>query len=164
MNINTNVTNIISKVAITQPHFIFLFIIIIMIATIFSQRMFNITNQYSMLIITLFLVMIIFPVIMSTVFHQLNINDASGHIENFNVIFNSPSSKNCIAIICLLFYIMFVYELPMYDNNAPHSIIDKLTFGHNKYFSNRTVGILAIIAVSLFTCFTVMVTTREIQS
>jgi len=51
--------------------------------------------------------------------------------------------------------------LPVYDNNDPHAITNKLMFGYNGILSNRTFGLIIIFGVCISTGYMIYSTTRE---
>jgi hypothetical protein len=131
---------------------------------LFSQRMLGIETSYYSIPITLFFILMLTVIITSTILDVLKIEDSAGHIDRFNNIFNSPGSRNFLAIISFLLFVIFVYEVPEYNNSQPHHLIDKIFFGHNNFISNRLVGILLVVIFGLFTGYTVYVTTRDIST
>jgi hypothetical protein len=146
-----NISNITGKLATTKPHYTLFFLIFLILFFIFSERLIGLSN-YASVIILLF----IFALIISLIFF-----DAYGKYEIYNDIFNSTAGKNFFAIFLLVFFIIFVYELPMYDSDKPHDIINKLTFGHNKLISNRFVGISIIFSLSMLTAYSIYKTSRD---
>lgn len=150
-----------SNEAVTKPYYTLIIIVVLMFAMIFIQRMFNMyTDKYS-IITTCFMIFVISLFIISTILNTLKINDAGGHINRFNNIFNSTGSRNFLIVISLLMYVIFIYETPTYDSNLPHHLLDKAMLGHNAYISNRMVGIFLIVFFGLVTAYTVYVTTRD---
>lgn len=156
----TVLTNFASEQATSKPQYVLILITIVIITLIYSQRLFNINNPHYNTLISCFLMAIMSIIILSTFLNVLKITD-SQHVNNFNEIFNSPGSRNYFAVFVLLLFIMFVYELPVYDNNNPHVLIDKLTFGHNKFISNKLLGLLLIISFCITTGYVIHSTTRE---
>lgn len=156
-----SIANIESTSAITKPHYTLFILVILIFLILFSQRMLGLDTGYYHIPVTLFFLLMISIIITSTILQTLKIDDSTGHIKTFNNIFNSPSSRNFLAIITFLFFVMFVYEIPEYDNSQPHPLVDKILFGHNNFLANRTVGVFLIIIFGLFTGYTVYVTTRD---
>jgi hypothetical protein len=156
-----NIANLQSNTAITKPYYTLFILVVMMFCILFSQRMLGIDSSYYSIPITLCFIIIFGIIITSTLLHVLKIKDENNYIENFNDTFNSPGSRNFLAIIAFVFFIMFVYEIPDYDNNRPHGLIDKITFGYNNLISNRFVGIILIIIISIFNGYAIYLTTRD---
>lgn len=156
-----NIANMKSSAAVTQPHYTLFLIVIFIFFILFSQRMFGIESSYYNIPVTLFFILMLAVIIASTLLQVLKIEDSDGHIKRFNNIFNSPGSRNFLAIISFLLFVIFVYEIPEYDNSQPHHITDKIFMGHNNFLSNRMVGALLIIIFGLFTGYSIYVTTRD---
>lgn len=156
-----NITQLMSKEAITKPYYTLIAIIILMFIMIFTQRIFNMNKYNYSIITTCVMILIVSLFIISTILNTLHINDTNYHIERYNNIFNSSGSRNFLVVISLIFSIIFIYETPQYGNNLPHKIVDDVTFGNNKYISNRMVGIWLIVFFGLVTGYTVFVTTRD---
>ena len=161
MGLGTVISNFASEQARSKPQWILIVIVIAMVLLIYSQRLLGIANPYYSTYVACFLLLIVSIILLSTFLSVLNITD-NVHVDNFNYIFNSPGSKNFFAVFLLLLFVMFVYEIPMYDNNNPHAIMDKLLFGYNSVFSNRLIGILLIFGFGISTAYMIHSTTREI--
>jgi hypothetical protein len=144
----------------SKPQRILIFIVIAVVFLLYSQRLFNITNQYYSTGVAVLIIAIASIIMLSTFLHILNITD-NANVSNFNNVFNSPGSRSFFAIIVLVLFIMFLYEVPIYSNNDPHLASDKLMFGHNSIFSNRTVGMILLFTFTIVTGYTVYSTTRE---
>lgn len=156
-----NIALLASNEAVTKPYYTLIIIVILMFAMIFIQRMFNMyTYKYSIMT-TCFMIFAVSLFIISTILSTLKIDDAGGHIQRFNNIFNSTGSRSFLIVISLMMYVIFVYETPTYDSNLPHHLLDTVLLGHNKYISNRMVGIFLIVLFGLITAYTVYVTTRD---
>ena len=160
MGLGTIISNYAGDQAKTKPHRIFILILIVIILLLYSQRIFGITNPYYNTYVACGLILIASLIILSTFLSILHTTD-NEHISNFNNIFNSPSSKNFFAVFLLIIFIMFIYEIPMYDNNNPHSVMDKLLFGYNGVFSNRLIGVILIFGFGISTAYMIHSTTRD---
>lgn len=156
-----SVLNITSKFATNKPQYILISIVLAMIFIIFSKRLFQIEWKYFPIIITTGILFLMSIIIISTVLHTLQISDSYGYIDSFYNVFSSPSGRNFFAIIMLLFFVIYLYELPQYDNNDPHKVLNTIMLGNNTFISNRTMGILLIFGFGIFIAYTVMLTTRE---
>lgn len=161
MSLVTGLSNYASEQARTKPQRILILIVAAIIFLLYSQRLFNITNQYYSTGVAIFIIAIVSIIMLSTFLNILNITD-NEYVKNFNSIFNSPGSRSFFAVLILVLFIMFLYELPIYDNNDPNYMSDKLMFGYNKYFSNRTVGLLLMFSFTIVTGYIIHSTTREI--
>jgi len=75
--------------------------------------------------------------------------------------FNSPGSRNFIAVVALLLFVMFIYEVPEYGTSDPYHSLDVVLMGHNGILSNRTAGIILIFVFGIFTAYTIYATTHE---
>ena len=122
--------------------------------------MFNTDPDYTLLSVSICLVVIIAIIIASTFTDVLK----EGHrkrasADTFAYLFNSPGAKNFIGIMALVLFVIFVYEVPEYDNNKPHDITDKITFGNNGLVSNRSAGVLLVFVFALFGGYTIYSTT-----
>ena len=158
-----SVLNATSKFAKNQSQYILIAIVLAMILIIYSKRLFQIKWEYFSIVVTSVMLLLMSLIIISTFLHVLQISDSYGYIDSFNHVFNSPSSVNFFAIIMLLLFVIYLYELPQYDNNNRHAILDTVTLGHNSYISNRTMGIGLIFGFAIFTAYTVMLTTRSMS-
>ena len=158
----SNIANLQTSAAVTQPHYTLFLIVIMIFFILFSQRLFSVGNTNYDIFVTIFLLVTISVVIISTIFEVLNIDDKGGHIKRFNNIFNSPGSRNFLAVISFLMFVIFIYETPEYDNNLQHHITDKIFFGYNNYLSNRMVGVLLLMIFGMFTGYTIYSTTRGV--
>lgn len=156
-----NILNITSKFAINRPQYILIGIILAIIFIIYCRRLFQIKQKYFPIGMVSLALVLISVVILSTFLHVLHVKDSYGYIESFSFVFNSSGGVNFFAIILLLFFIIYIYEFPKYDNNNPNGLLDKIMLGHNNYISNRTSGIMMIFVFGIFTAYTVMLTTNE---
>lgn len=66
-----------------------------------------------------------------------------------------PSYKNVLLVL----FIVYMCEYPEYGNSDPYSKLEIL--GNYNFLSNRTVGIIFIFTVTLFTAYMIMITTNE---
>jgi hypothetical protein len=146
-----NLSNMTSKYATTKPHYTLIALVFLIIFLIFAERFINLNNLVSVIVLLL-----IFSIIIGFIFL-----DAHGQYEEINKIFNSSGGKNFVALFLLVFFIIFIYEYGVYGNNDRYALLDKLTFGHNKYVSNRFVGITAIFLFATVTAYTIYTTTRD---
>lgn len=164
-----SLSNLVNKTK--QPHYFTLMMFAIIFLVIYSGRIFGFNNKDSNIsslssseskfhLITGSIIMVILVgIIIITIANPLN---AGGKIiKNFDSILNSTSSKNIITLFSLIFFVIFVYEVAEFDNNNPHGITDKLLMGNNNFLSNRSAGILLIIVFSLFTGYTISVTSSN---
>ena len=156
-----SIVNATSKFAITQPHYFLIVMVLIIIIILYSKRTLNITMKQYPIFLTIFVIMLMSIVILATFLHVLQIHDSSGYIESFSNIFNSSGGRNFLAILSLVLFIIFIFEIPLYGNNNPYASLDKITLGNNSFISNRTVGILYIFFFTTMTAYTVMITTNE---
>ncbi len=156
-----NILNMTSKFATNKPHYFLIGIVLAMILIIYSRRLFQIKWKYYPMLVTSFALILMSVIILSTFLQVLQIKDPYGYIDSFNSVFNSPGGRNFFAIILLLLFVIYLYELPQYDNNNPNVVLDKIMRGKNNYISNRTVGIVLIFLFGIFTAYTVMLTTNE---
>jgi len=161
MSLVTSLSNYAGEQAQSKPQRILILIMLVVIFVLYSQRLFGIENTYYTTFVACFMVAVISIVILSTFLSVLAMTD-NQHVKNFNNIFNSPGSKNFFAVIVLLLFVMFVYELPMYDSRQPHSILDRIMFGYNRYFSNKTIGLVLIFGFAITTAYFIHSTTREV--
>lgn len=162
MGLGIIISNFASDQAKSKPQLILIFIIIVVLLILYSQRLLGITNNYYTTIVTCLMIIVISIIILSTFLNVLQISD-NQHIQNFGNVFNSPGSKNFFAVFLLLLSVIFIYELPVYDNNNPHTITDKVLFGHNGILSNRTFGLLLIFSFCISTGYMIHSTTREVN-
>lgn len=160
MSLITSISNYVSDQASSKPQMILIFIVITIIFLLYSQRLFGITDNYYNTIMACFIIVIMCSIILTTFLNILRITN-NEYILKFSDIFNSPGSKNFFAVFLLLLFVMFVYELPLYDNNNTHAITNKLMFGHNGVLSNRTFGIMLIFGFCISTAYMIYKTTRE---
>ena len=161
MSLVTALSNFASEQARSKPQRILILIIIAIVFILYSQRLFGIVNTYYSTIVACFIITVVSVIMASTFLSILNVTD-NEHVVNFNNIFNSTGSKNFFAIVVLVLFVMFLYELPVYDNNDPNAASDKLMFGYNKFFSNRTIGLLLMFAFTITTGYIIHSTTREV--
>lgn len=156
-----NLLNLKSKASITEPHHgLHLFYGLIFLI-LFSKRMFGVEDERFNIILTLFILFMMSFVLMATVIIVLEKENTSENVKRFSSVFNSPESRNFFAIIVLIFYIIFIYEIEENNNNQSHDLIDTITKGKNKYISNKTVSILTIFIIGFLYAFTIYRTTRD---
>jgi len=158
-NINLALINLWSKAARTEPSYILILIFCSLMFTIFSQRILNIQSQYYILLATT-LIFILMIFVMSSIFASDSKLVDNHFLNGINQIFDNPSSRNFLSVVSLVLFIMLIYELVIYDNNNPQPLLDKITFGQNKYISNRTSGLLIVIGTAILVSYTIMKTTR----
>jgi len=150
--------NITSKFAAKQSHYILIAIVLAMIFVVYTKRLFKIEWKYFPIVITVIVLLLMSLIILSTICHFMKISNP--YVDNFNSVFNSSGSRNFFAVILLLFFVIYIYELPQFDNNAQQHILDQVTCGNNNFISNRTMGIILIFGFGIFTAYTIMLTTR----
>ena len=163
-NFNTAIVSLLSSAShpLNIQNYILILVFIVLVFIMFSQRIFNIQSQHYILVASLITTITMAFIICSIISTDTKIAN-NQYLQFINSIFDNPGSRNFLSIVSLILFVIFVYELVEYDNNDPQYIIDKITFGNNKYISNRTMGILLILIFSLFVSYTVMTTTKELQ-
>lgn len=164
MGLGTAISNFASEQAKSKPQIALIFITVATIFILFSERLFNVssTNRTYLIVMVCLITLIMSVVTASTFMHILNLTNNS-RVNSFSNVFNSPGSKNYFAVFLLLLYVMRIYELPIYDNNYPHSVTDKILFGHNTILSNRTLGVLVMFGFCISTAYMIYSTTRELS-
>jgi hypothetical protein len=155
-----NLSNLQNSVAENQ-YIVIILVFLVIFFLIYLRRMFNTDPDYTLLSVSICLVVILAIIIASTFTDVLK----EGHkqrpsTDTFAYLFNSPGAKNFIGIMALVLFVIFVYEVPEYDNNKPHDITDKITFGNNGLLSNRSVGVILVFIFALFGGYTIYSTTR----
>lgn len=160
MGLGVALSNFASDQAISKPQNILLLIVMLIFIMLYSQRLFDIRYKYYNVIVACMLIVVISIVILSTFVNILKIGK-NREMMILNHVFNSPGSDNFFSVLLLVLYIIYIYELPYYDTDNPSAIVNKLTLGHNKYISNRLVGILFIFGFSISTGYMIYATTRE---
>lgn len=144
-----------------QKSFIWLIVIVIVVfVLIYSQRFLEITSGYYNFFVVISILIITSIVLLSTLAHNLEFNNHQS-LEYLSYTFNSVSSRNFLLVFSYLLFVMYIYESLEYDNNEPYWIIDKISFGHNNYISNRTYGLLLILIFGLYISYTIYITTEE---
>ena len=149
-----------NKQANQNPHYILIFIFILIIFLIYSKRLFSITSTYYNTVIAGILTLTMSVLILSTILTVLELSD-NQHLVNFTNIFNSTASKNFFAVIALVLFIMFIYEIPIYDNSLPHAATDKILFGYNGIFSNRFFGLFMLVYTTVTVAYAIYLTTVQ---
>lgn len=142
-----NIVNLTKTKITNKPHLTLILIILMFFTLIFLNRLFGVN-----MLGTTILILGLFTLIISSTILRTK--------SELNELFNSISSRNFMAIFLLVFFIIYVYEDPFYDSSKPNQLFDKLTNNHNKYISNRTVGLISLISFSIITAYTVYLTTR----
>jgi hypothetical protein len=144
---------------IRKTRYIMLFIAMILFTLIFSQRIFNIQSDEYIIYVTSLILMVFATIIASGYFT----NNTNSYLSTYNNIFNSPKSRNYLSVIALVLFIIFIYEIPEYDNNEPNYFVNLFTFNNNKYISNRFMGMSLIIIFTIYAAHTIYLTTKEIS-
>jgi len=147
-----------------RSDFIIILMFIVMFLLIYLKRMIGSDSDFILLAVTVCFVVIMAVVIGST-FTQVLKEGHRAHprADTFAYIFNSPASKNFIAIMALILFIIFVYEIPEYENSKPHNVVDAMLFGNNSLISNRTMGVILLVMFSLFSGYVIYATTIEFE-
>jgi len=122
---------------------------------VFSERIFTIQNPSYNLYSNLVIVAIFSVLILSTLFNAYAVNTDNVQIGTITHIFNSLASKNMIMFYGCVLYVLYISNTELYDNNYSHSIFSKIGLG--KYISNRTYGVIMLLA-------TVFITAKAIHS
>jgi predicted neutral ceramidase superfamily lipid hydrolase len=146
-NLNTALISLWSNVATTKPNYILVLIFCLLIFGIFSQRIFNITSPYYILLATLIVLGVMLFIILSIFASNPQLTD-NFYLVSINSVFDNPSSRNFLSVVALILFVMLVYEMEYYDNDKPNMILNKLMGGHNNYISNRSWGLMLILFVS----------------
>lgn len=155
-----NLLNLNSKVSVTEPHYGLYLLYSLVFFMLFSKRIFGINDGRFDVILTLFILFMVSFVFIATVVVVLEKENISTNVKRFSSVFNSPESRNFFAIIVLILYIIFIYEIEENNNNQSYYLIDTITMGNNKYISNKMVGIVTIFVIGFIYAFTVFRTTR----
>jgi hypothetical protein len=92
-------------------------------------------------------------IIISTMIVAFARDDNKEGFNTFVQIFNTIASKNLIAILALVFYILFMTNTEKYDNNFNHPIMDKIGLG--KIISNRTLCTIMMFISIFMTSMTI---------
>lgn len=164
-NFNTSIASLMSSVShpLRIQNYIMFLVFIVLVFIIFSQRLFGIQTPYYLLVAAIIITITMSFVICSIISTDTKIAD-NQYLQFINSVFDNPGSRNFLAIVSLILFVIFVYELTDYDNNSRQAIIDTITFGNNRYISNRTFGLLLIVFFSVFVAYSVMTTTKELQA
>ncbi len=150
----------IEKSSYLRNKYVLIIFCLIMFFILFSKRIFNIQDPNFIIYVTAIVIGLFIVIILST-FLDVAGYSSYNYLGKFNKLFNSPASRNFLAIITLVFFVIFVYEAPNYGNNNQHHLIDVLTFHNNKYISNRTAGMLLIMSFTILTAYTIYLTTKD---
>lgn len=141
----TNLTNLTSHNAINHPQYTLIALILTFVLLILADRLFGL-NVY----IVVSILLLIFSVIIASTLTNAD--------KPFNALFNSSSSKNFMSVFLLVFFIIFVYENPDYDNDNPHPLYVKIGM---PFITTKMVAMSLILSFSLVTAYTIYLTTRE---
>lgn len=143
----------------TKPYYLILFMFLLIFFLIYSARIFDYESEIAHLATGCVLAFLIMIMVTITIFVNLGFeNDALKYADN---IINTPACKNVIVLFSFLFFVIYLYEIADFDNNKPHALIDKISFGNNNLISNRSVGILYIIIFGLFTGYTLSLNIKD---
>ncbi len=161
-NINTAIVSLMSSesTALKIQNYVLMLIFFVLIFVMFSQRILNIQSEYYMIVATLIILLIMSFIICSIISIDTKLVNNT-FLQFINSIFDNPSSRNFLSIVSLILFVILIYELMENDNNKPHYFLDKLTFGHNNYISNRLGAIMIIFTYTLVVSYTIMTTTKE---
>lgn len=158
-----NILNVISKYAKTKPQYFLILFTICLTLVIFLKKIIMIDKKKYFMIALPVIIALGSLMILSTFFYALGIQDNMGYISSLNSVFNSQGSRNFIAIILLILFIIFVYEFPIYGDDQPHLLFKKITdqLGLDPIITNKTAGIIIILFFGLFTAYGIMITTNQ---
>lgn len=159
-----NITNSISKYAKSHPQYYLITIILMIVLLMILKRAFELNNQSYYVFSVATISVIGGIIILSSILYAYSIKDSRGYIESLNIVFNSQGARNFLAVILLILFIMYIYEVPMYGNNDKHFIANYVEkyLGIQTNLSNKTVGIGLIFFIGLFTAYGIMVTTNDV--
>ncbi|ARF10311.1 hypothetical protein Hokovirus_1_190 [Hokovirus HKV1] len=156
-SISNSLGNIINTKKI-KPYYILIIIFMVIIIIIFSGRIFNIKNKYyyifELFVLLLISSIIILSIIIKNIDYGTNI-----YLDAFSDTFNTRGSRNFFAIVSLILFIMYIYEVPLYNNNDRSSIFNAITLNNNNYVSNKSVGLFWIIIFTLYISVSVYLST-----
>lgn len=158
MNTLDNVTG--EHIKKIRPYYVLVIIFILIIIIIYSERIMQIQNDIFYVTQICILTIISFITILSIIVNNIDYG-TNKYLDAFSNTFNSVSSKNFIAVTSLVLFVIFIYEVPKYDNNDPNPGIDTALFGHNKYISNKLLGLLIIMFFTLYVSVTIYLTTID---
>ncbi|AYV79217.1 MAG: hypothetical protein Faunusvirus5_26 [Faunusvirus sp.] len=149
---------------IIQKHNIYLAIltigVLIIFTIIFAERIKNrhdehykLSPNFNLLMNIILLLIVMLPMILYTIMEA--IGSHNGFVELVSGLFGSKASKNFLVIISYLVFIFYIFECVDYQNNEPNAFLGRIGA------SNRTVGLIVLIGLSLFYAYSVFQISKE---
>jgi len=139
----------------TNPYYFTLFLFLLIFLLIYAERIFGFQEDIYHYAMSGLLIAVSLFIIVLTITYNFGVKNKT--INTLDSMINSSSSKNVIALFIFLFFVIYIYEIALYDNNYPYRPLDIITFGNNEYVSNRSMGIMLIIFMGLLTGYTISI-------